>query len=207
MKRLLATIALLAAIATPAFAQVDRATVTGIVKDSGGASVPGATVTVTNIATNVATTQQSNEAGSYLVVNLIPGQYRVDVELSGFKKVSQSITLEVGQRSRMDVTLAVGNVNETVTVTETTPLINNNDANLGSVIPQMQVSTCRWRSATGMTCSRSFPACSRIVTPSRAAARRSAVPAGSTSTAHARCRTTSSSTEWTTTAFQRTSRN
>jgi hypothetical protein len=140
MKRLLATIALLAAIATPAFAQVDRATVTGIVKDSGGASVPGATVTVTNIATNVATTQQSNEAGSYLVVNLIPGQYRVDVELSGFKKVSQSITLEVGQRSRMDVTLAVGNVNETVTVTETTPLINNNDANLGSVIPQMQVS-------------------------------------------------------------------
>src|SRR6187399_440024 len=140
MKRLLATIALLAAIATPAFAQVDRATVTGLVKDSGGASVPGATVTITNVATNVATTQLSNEAGSYLVVNLIPGQYRVDVELTGFKKVSQSITLEVGQRSRMDITLAVGNVNETVTVTETTPLINNNDANLGSVIPQMQVS-------------------------------------------------------------------
>src|SRR4051812_26198323 len=127
MKPFLAMIALLALIATPAFAQVDRATVTGTVKDSGGAVLPGATVTVTNLATNVASTQQTSDTGSYLVVNLIPGRYKVEVELSGFKKVAQPITLEVGQRARLDATLSVGNFSETVTVQETTPLINNND--------------------------------------------------------------------------------
>jgi hypothetical protein len=140
MKALLAAVALVASIATPAFAQVDRATVTGTVKDTGGAVLPGATVTVTNLATNVASSQQTSETGTFLVVNLIPGRYQVEVELSGFKKVSQLITLEVGQRARLDPTLEVGNFSETVTVQETTPLINNNDATLGSVIPQIQVS-------------------------------------------------------------------
>src|SRR3954470_2886156 len=132
MKRFAAVLAVICALAAPrlAFAQVDRATVNGTVKDSGGAVVPGATVTVTNLATNVATTQQTTEAGSYFAVNLIPGHYRVDVELSGFKKYSQAIVLEVGQRARVDATLTVGNVSESVSVQGTTPLLNNNDATL-----------------------------------------------------------------------------
>ena len=83
MKRL-ALVALLLALAAPraVFAQVDRATVSGSIKDAGGAVLPGATVTVTNLATNVATQQTTTETGSYLVVNLIPGKYRIDVELS-----------------------------------------------------------------------------------------------------------------------------
>src|SRR5262245_26357575 len=142
MMRFAAVLALLCALAAPrlAFAQVDRATVAGTVKDSSGAVVPGATVTVTNVATNVAATQQTTETGSFLAVNLIPGQYRVDVELSGFKKYSQNVVLEVGQRARVDATLSVGNLNETVSVEGTSPLLNNNDATLGAVIPQMQVS-------------------------------------------------------------------
>src|SRR3954449_7032321 len=142
MKRLAAVVAMLCALAVPrvAMAQVDRATLTGTVKDAGGAVVPGATVTVTNIATGVADTQQTTETGTYLTVNLIPGRYRVDVELSGFKKSSEIVVLEVGQRARVDATLAVGNLSESVTVEETSPLLNNNDATLGQVIPQMQVS-------------------------------------------------------------------
>jgi hypothetical protein len=140
MKRLLAMFAVCALIAAPAFAQVDRATVSGTIKDSGGAVLPGATVTVTNEATNVATTQTTTETGSYLVVNLIPGRYRVDVELAGFKKGSYSLVLEVGQRARLDAVLEVGALSETVTVRESTPLINSNDASLGAVIPQLQVS-------------------------------------------------------------------
>ena len=77
--------------------------------------------------------------GSYLLVNLIPGRYQVDVELSGFKKSSQIVTLDVGQRARVDAMLEVGNFNETVTVAETTQLLNTNDATLGGVVPQMQV--------------------------------------------------------------------
>src|ERR1041385_5243117 len=103
MKRILA-IAVIAGFVLPAaaLAQVDRATLTGTIKDTGGAVLPGATVTLTNAATNVASQQQPTETGSYLFVNLIPGRYRIDAELSGFKKSSQSAVLEVGQRARID---------------------------------------------------------------------------------------------------------
>jgi hypothetical protein len=139
MKRLLVVVALLALLPTAAFAQVDRATLTGTVKDSAGAVLPGATVTVTNLATGVSATQTTTESGSYLLVNLIPGRYQVDMELSGFKKSSQIVTLDVGQRARVDGSLEVGNFNETVTVAESTQLLNTNDATLGGVVPQMQV--------------------------------------------------------------------
>jgi hypothetical protein len=123
-------------------AQVDRATLTGIVKDSsegGGASVPGATVTVTNLATNVATDQQTTDTGTYFVVNLIPGEYRVEVELPGFKKTARTVTLDVGQRARLDFVLEVGMVTETLSVTAAAELVNTNDASLGAVIQQTQV--------------------------------------------------------------------
>ncbi|MCU1383351.1 MAG: putative lipoprotein [Acidobacteria bacterium] len=120
-------------------AQVDRATLSGVVRDTGGGVVPGATVTVTNLATNIESHQPSSESGAYQVVNLVPGRYQVEVELSGFKKSSQVIALEVGQRARLDIELAVGSFSEVVTVAETPQLLNSNDATLGSVIPQMQV--------------------------------------------------------------------
>ena len=122
-----------------ALAQVDRATLSGVVRDTGGGVVPGATVTVTNIATNLESHQTTTEVGGYQIVNLIPGRYQVEVELSGFKKASQVITLEVGQRARLDVELAVGSFSEVVTVAESPQLLNSNDATLGAVIPQMQV--------------------------------------------------------------------
>src|SRR5262245_8948171 len=137
---LIATIAVLLLLVPAAPAQVDRATLSGVVKDTGGGVVPGATVLVTNLATNVDSQQTTTDSGSYQVVNLIPGRYRIDVELSGFKKSSQVVTLEVGQRARVDVELAVGALAETVTVTGTAQLLNTNDATLGAVIPQVQVS-------------------------------------------------------------------
>ena len=136
MKRILAVAALLALV-TPAalWAQVDRATVTGTIKDTAGAVLPGATVSITNVATNVASQQQTTDTGTYLFVNLIPGKYQIAVELSGFKKSAQVTTLEVGQRARLDATLEVGSFSETVTVAETTRVLNTSDATLGSVIP------------------------------------------------------------------------
>src|SRR5262249_4739004 len=137
---LLATIAVSLLFVPAARAQVDRATLSGVVKDTGGGVVPGATVLVTNLATNLESQEVTTESGSYQVVNLIPGRYRIDVELTGFKKSSQVVTLEVGQRARVDVELAVGELSETVTVSESPQLLNANDATLGAVIPQMQVS-------------------------------------------------------------------
>ena len=144
MKRMLhglsAALAVCVLTSVAVFAQVDRATLSGVVKDTDGGVLPGATVSVTNLATNLEARQQTTEAGAYQIVNLIPGRYRVDVELSGFKKSSQVVTLEVGQRARVDVELAVGSLAETVTVSETTQLINTNDATLGAVVPQVAVS-------------------------------------------------------------------
>ena len=120
-------------------AQVDRATLSGVVRDSGGGVIPGATVTVTNLATNIESHQTTSETGAYQAVNLVPGRYQIDVELSGFKKSTQVVALETGQRARLDVELAVGSLSETVTVSETVQLLNTNDATLGTVVPQMQV--------------------------------------------------------------------
>jgi hypothetical protein len=133
-----AVLLLLLLVAAPARAQVDRATLSGVVKDSAGAVVPGATVTLTNVSTNVASSQPTSESGTYLFLNLIPATYRLDVELSGFQKSSQTVALEVGQRALVDVTLSVGTVTEVVTVVERTPVLNTT-AVLGTVVPQTAV--------------------------------------------------------------------
>jgi hypothetical protein len=119
-------------------AQVDRATLSGLVKDSNGGVLPGATVVVTSLATGQETRQQTTESGTYQINNLIPGRYRVDVELSGFKKSSQVFTAEVGQRGRLDFELSVGDFAEVVIVAES-PLLRSSDATLGAVIPQSQI--------------------------------------------------------------------
>ena len=140
MTRLIAIAAALCVVmAVPAHAQVDRATVAGIVKDMAGGVLPGATVTVTNLATNVSAEQQTTDTGSYLVVNLIPGTYRVEVALSGFKKSSQTMTLEVGQRARVDMALEVGTFAEIVEVLAGPSTLSSGQASLGQVISQTQV--------------------------------------------------------------------
>jgi hypothetical protein len=122
-----------------AFAQVDRATLSGLITDSNGGVLPGATVVVTSLATQQETRQQTSETGTYQISNLIPGRYRVEAELNGFKKKSQVVTVEVAQRARLDVQLEVGDFSETVTVVETPQLLRSSDATLGAVIPQSQV--------------------------------------------------------------------
>jgi TonB-dependent receptor len=89
----------------------------GTVKDASGAVLAGATVIVTNIATNVATKATTSSSGTFLVANLRPGQYLVEAEAPGFQKSVQSIILEIGQRSHIDMTLSVVGLTETVTVT------------------------------------------------------------------------------------------
>ncbi len=125
--------------ALPVAAQVDRATLTGTVRDSSDAVVPKATVTVTQLATNVVTKATTNAEGAYLVVNLAPGQYLVEAEASGMAKVPQSIVLEVGQRARLDFTLSVGGIAEAVTVSAVSPLLDTETPVVGSVINQSEV--------------------------------------------------------------------
>src|SRR5436190_18180520 len=98
--------------------QIGAAQVTGLIADRSGAPLPGATVTLTNIATRARRVAVTTGDGVYAAVGLTPGPYRMEVSLSGFSALTRhGLQLATGQTLRLDVTLAVGPVNEQVTVT------------------------------------------------------------------------------------------
>src|SRR5262245_58299132 len=98
-------------------AQVDNASLTGLIKDVNGAVVPGARVLIVNQATNLSLETKSGEDGYYTIANLRPGLYEITVEQQGFKRETRSpLQISVGQRARLDFALTVGQVSEAVTV-------------------------------------------------------------------------------------------
>jgi outer membrane receptor protein involved in Fe transport len=133
-------VALLLAATAPALAQVDRATLTGIVRDPSNAVIPKAQIKVTHLATGVESTATTTADGTYLIVNLQPGEYLVQTEAPGFQRFEQTIALEIGSRARLDVSLAVGSIGETVKVEGVTPLLDTESAVLGTVVDNNEVS-------------------------------------------------------------------
>lgn len=118
-----------------AFAQTGAGSLTGIVGDQSGATVPGAAVTATNQATNVDYTAVSNNAGNYTVTALPVGIYVVKAELSGFKTAATPpIQVEALQTVRIDFKLELGAIEETVLVVGTSPLLQTETATVGEVI-------------------------------------------------------------------------
>jgi hypothetical protein len=140
MKQVLGAIVALLGVASAGYAQVDRATLSGTVKDPSGAVLAGATVTVTHVATNVATRVKTTNTGNYVVVNLSSGQYLVEAEAAGLQKAVQSVILEVGLRGRLDLVLSVGGLTETVTVENAVRLLSTEQAAVGTVLDQNAVS-------------------------------------------------------------------
>ena len=138
-KRILTVCGLLLGFTAAAHAQVDRATLTGTVRDPQGAVVSGASVVITNSATNLANQAKTNAEGNYTAVNLKPGRYLVEVEAAGFQKTSQAVILEIGQRARADFNLGVGKLSEAVEVEGTRSVLNTEQATLGSVIEQASI--------------------------------------------------------------------
>jgi hypothetical protein len=117
-------LALLAATAAPAFAQIDRGTVSGTIQDSSGAVIPGVTVTATSLQTQQQRSTVTDESGYYTFPNLTPGQYAISAELQGFKKVSRPVVqLDAAASIIVDFQLETGAITEEVTVTaEAAPL-------------------------------------------------------------------------------------
>jgi outer membrane receptor protein involved in Fe transport len=133
------TIALLLVCAAIAHAQVDRATLTGVIKDPSDAVIPAAKVTVTSLATGVASTVTTTPTGTYLIVNLVPGEYLVQAEAAGFQRFEQTVLLEIGARARLDMSLSVGSIGETIKVEGITPLLNTESAVVGKVVDRNEV--------------------------------------------------------------------
>jgi Carboxypeptidase regulatory-like domain/TonB dependent receptor len=111
--------------------------ITGSVTDPSGAAIADAKVTLTNLGTTETRTQPSSADGLYSFVNLIPGNYKIDVEKAGFKHITRSpVVVEVQQSAKIDVTLPVGQANETVEVVGETPLLQSETSSLGQVVEQ-----------------------------------------------------------------------
>jgi len=135
--RMLFTIALLAFSSS---AQEYRANLLGIVIDTTGAAIPEASVKVTNMETAVVASTKTNSDGSYLVPFLNPGRYSILVEMPGFKSFERSpIELRLNDRSRLDVTLDVGQVSDRVTVVGEAPLLEVSTASRGQSIENQKI--------------------------------------------------------------------
>ena len=116
-------------------AQVKTADVVGVITDKSGARVPGAMVTITNVATNVQHSVETDGDGNYLFTLLSPGRYRARAEKGGFKTATVAdIALSVGDRLKLDVELDVGQVQETVQVTAETPALQSQTSDLSTLI-------------------------------------------------------------------------
>jgi hypothetical protein len=112
----------------------------GTVRDESGAVMPGATVTVTNVATNLSRTTISNTQGRFVVPALPPGSYRVTAELAGFAKAArEDLVLQLGQSVTLDFTLKVAKSEEVVTVQAEAPLVDVHNTAVSEVVGQQQI--------------------------------------------------------------------
>lgn len=127
-------------LASTAAGQSFSGSILGIVRDASGAVVPQAAITVTNTGTNVRTEARSDAAGNYLVPNLPPGEYIMEVEAGGFKKFLQKgIILLVQQQARLDVELQVGALTESVSITADATLLESTTSSIGRVVDNRSI--------------------------------------------------------------------
>jgi hypothetical protein len=122
-------------------AQAVKGSLLGTITDSNGAAAVGATVTATEIRTNITTTTTTNQDGNYVFANIKDGVYRVEASLKGFKKVArENVTVDVNTTIRADLVLQVGEVTETVTIeASSAPLLQTDRADTGRLIESKQV--------------------------------------------------------------------
>src|SRR5262249_8900249 len=128
------------AIPVSAFGQGFRATIVGRVTDQSGAVVSKVKIVVTNVGTNESRTAETNDTGDYTVPQLVPGEYTLTAEQTGFRKeVVRRLVLETNQQLRVDVALTTGAITEQVEVQGIAPLVISENASLGNVVDQKKV--------------------------------------------------------------------
>jgi hypothetical protein len=123
-----------------AAAQVDTGDIVGTVTDAGGAVIPQATVSVTNVATGITAKAQTDEAGNYTFTLLQVGGYTVDVQAAGFKRFSsKGLVIAAADRARVDAHLEIGETTQTVTVEAATPALQSDSSTVGTLLTTQAV--------------------------------------------------------------------
>ena len=122
------------------WAQSESANMTGDVTDASGSVLPGVVITLTNESTGFTTTVSTNETGRYFIAGLRPGAYTLSAARSGFKKyVGSGVTLQINQTARLDISLAVGDTAEQITVAAEAPLLETETSGRGAVIDERKI--------------------------------------------------------------------
>jgi Carboxypeptidase regulatory-like domain len=159
MRRLVVAVfvGLLALAPIRAVAQGQNSAVQGHVLDESGAALPGVTVVLTHQGSGQFRQVVSNADGSYFLTNLIPGPYKITADLTGFKKYERpDVVLQIGNTATLDITLAVGGLEESVTVSGTSPLVDVTSKQIGANIAEAEIAALpimnkNWMFAVGLT--------------------------------------------------------
>ena len=126
------------AMAAPASAQ-STGTIQGNITDAQAGAVPGATITIRNVATGVERSLVSDAAGDYLAPSLAPGRYLIEARLTGFQNQEREVDVDVARTVVVNIRLTVGVVAETVSVVGSSPVIDTATTSVGQVITQRTV--------------------------------------------------------------------
>src|SRR5207248_3050206 len=117
------------------WAQSGNSVISGNVKDAAGLAVPNAKVIIKNIESGVQVETVTNESGLYRAGVLLPGSYQVDVDVSGFDRLSRGpLVLQVSQTLAIDLILQVGQQNQSVNVVEAAPLVESQSSNVSQTV-------------------------------------------------------------------------
>ncbi|HZM88696.1 MAG TPA: carboxypeptidase-like regulatory domain-containing protein [Blastocatellia bacterium] len=123
-----------------AFAQESRGTITGKITDAEKAVVPGASVTITNVAKGTSVSLRTNEDGLFRAPYLLPGTYQIAAEAQGFKKyIRDGVILRVNDTLNLDIQIEVGAIDQAITVVAENPVLDTTTASAGSVVDSRRV--------------------------------------------------------------------
>src|SRR4051812_43241811 len=121
-------------------AQAVKGGLVGNIVDQSGFALPGVTVTITEVNTNISYSTTTNESGYYIFSNLKDGTYRIAAELSGFKRiVRDGVVVEVNSTPRVDLKMEVGTVEESITVVGSSPLLQTDRADTNRIIESVHL--------------------------------------------------------------------
>ena len=136
----LQSVTLLLAASLSMLAQTSTATVNGTVRDSSGSIVPGAALVIRNVTTSVEMRTESNGAGVFVILNILPSQYTLECSKAGFRTVKLSaFALNVNQTATLDLTLEVGSVEQSVNVEAVGAEVQSSTSEIGAVVAKQQV--------------------------------------------------------------------
>src|ERR1700704_6047372 len=123
-----------------AWAQSGNSVIAGTVKDITGAPVPSAKILIKNVDSGVEVGALTNDAGLYRASALLPGSYRVEADASGFDHLSRGpLVLQISQTLAIDITLQVGQQNQTVNVVEAAPLVESQSSNVSQTVSRQML--------------------------------------------------------------------